>query len=70
MLTAVPLKWSPTGDPIAGPPASLFRTNIGAGDSVGVQDYAVSKDGTRFLVENLKEVTLPITVILNWKPKP
>jgi hypothetical protein len=30
----------------------------------------VSRDGQRFLIHTLKEVTLPITVILNWKPKP
>jgi hypothetical protein len=30
----------------------------------------VSGDGQRFLVDTLKEVTLPITVLLNWKPKP
>ena len=29
----------------------------------------VSPDGKRFLMDTLKEVTLPITVILNWKPK-
>ena len=69
-LMAVPIQASPTGDPIAGPPVALFRTNIGAGESVTVQDYAVSKDGTRFLIDNLKEMTLPITVILNWRPKP
>ena len=31
--------------------------------------YMVSRDGQRFLVNTLKEVTLPITVVLNWKPK-
>jgi eukaryotic-like serine/threonine-protein kinase len=70
MLMAVPVHQSPTGEPIAEPPVPLFRTNIGAGDGVTVQDYAVSKDGTRFLINNLKETTLPLKVILNWKPKP
>jgi serine/threonine protein kinase/Tol biopolymer transport system component len=31
--------------------------------------YTVSRDGQRFLVSTVKEVTLPITVVLNWKPK-
>jgi hypothetical protein len=30
----------------------------------------VSGDGQNFLVNTLKEVTLPITVLLNWKPMP
>jgi hypothetical protein len=30
----------------------------------------VSRDGQRFLVDTLKEVTLPVTVVLNWKPTP
>jgi hypothetical protein len=30
----------------------------------------VSRDGQRFLMDTLKEVALPFTVILNWKAKP
>ena len=30
----------------------------------------VHRDGQRFLMDTLKEVALPITVILHWKPKP
>jgi hypothetical protein len=67
---AVQIHPSATGEPIAGPPVPLFRTNVGAGENITVQDYAVSNDGTRFLINNLKETTLPITVILNWKRKP
>jgi hypothetical protein len=33
------------------------------------QFVAVSRDDQRFLIHTIKEVTLPITVILNWKPK-
>jgi hypothetical protein len=32
--------------------------------------YMVSRDGQRFLVNTSKEVTLPITIVLNWKPTP
>ena len=32
--------------------------------------YMVSRDGQRFLMDTLREVTIPITVVLNWKPKP
>jgi Tol biopolymer transport system component len=68
-LMAVPIQATPTGDPIAGPPVPLFRANVGVGDNFGVQNYAVSSDGTRFLIDRLQEVTAPITVVLNWKPK-
>ena len=69
-LMAVQMQVTPTGDPLPGSPVPLFRTNIEAGEGVGIQDYAVSADGTRFLVSRTKEVTAPITVVLNWKPKP
>jgi hypothetical protein len=32
--------------------------------------YIVSPDGQRFLMQTPKEVTLPITVILNLRPSP
>jgi len=69
-LMAVPIQTSSTGEPMAGPPVPLFRANVGADEHMGVQDYAVSKDGTRFLIDRLQEVTVPMTVILNWKPEP
>src|SRR5262245_34332807 len=58
-----------------GTPAALFPVRI-AGGSVSVtnnkQQYAVSSDGQRFLV-NLdvdEGAASPITLILNWHPKP
>ena len=68
-LMAVPIQVSPTGDPLPGSPVRLFRTNVEAGEGVGIQDYDVLADGT-FLVSRTKEVTAPITVVLNWQPKP
>jgi serine/threonine protein kinase len=67
-LMAVPIQASPTGDPLPGSPVPLFKTNVEAGEGVGIQDYDVSQDGT-FLVSRTKEVTAPITVVLNWQPK-
>jgi serine/threonine protein kinase/Tol biopolymer transport system component len=69
-LMAVPMPASPTGDTMRpGSPVPLFRANVEAGEGVGVQDYAVSRDGTRFLISRVQEVTAPITVVLNWRPK-
>jgi serine/threonine protein kinase len=55
----------------AGTPVPLFATQVG-GDWQNnyARNYMVSRDGQRFLVDTLREVTLPITVILNWKPRP
>jgi hypothetical protein len=54
---------------------SLFETHIrgsiGSGTAVGIgsrDNYAVSSDGQRFLINSLTEPTAgsPITVVLNW----
>jgi hypothetical protein len=56
----------------AGTPIALFATRIvgTAGANVRPQ-YAVSRDG-RFLINEIAEeaTASPITLILNWKPKP
>jgi Tol biopolymer transport system component/DNA-binding winged helix-turn-helix (wHTH) protein len=52
------------------PPVSLFATRVGgAVHSNDRQQYVVSLDGKRFLMNTLTESTSPITVILNWKGK-
>ena len=70
-LMAVRIRIDSTGVDV-GTPVPLFATQVG--DSTPQNNYArnymVSRDGQRFLVNTLKEVTLPITVLLNWKPKP
>jgi hypothetical protein len=54
-----------------GTPVPLFATQVGGiPQNNYARNYSVSRDGQRFLVDTLKEVTLPITVLLNWKPKP
>jgi Tol biopolymer transport system component len=73
-LMSVPIKVS-TGQSLdAGTPAPLFRSRLSI-NSYAVtpkQQYAVSRDGQRFLmVISLEDATpSPITVLLNWKPKP
>ena len=56
----------------AASPAALFQTRIVTGGLAALQtQYAVSRDG-RFLINTQVDEsnTTPITLILNWKPKP
>jgi Tol biopolymer transport system component len=72
-LMTVPLQvasGSQTLEP--GTPVSLFATRIFGGALQGAfkQQYVVSPDGQRFLINSLTAATTsPITLILNWKPK-
>jgi serine/threonine protein kinase/Tol biopolymer transport system component len=52
-------------------PVPLFTVTLPPGGAANRQQYAVSRDG-RFLITQPAEAssTTPITVILNWKPKP
>jgi serine/threonine protein kinase len=73
-LVAVPIRLGSNSQTVeAGTPVRLFGTRIGNWRSgpQGAQ-YAVSPDGQRFLMNTLSGdvITSPITVILNWKPKP
>ena len=71
-LMAVPIQVAANGQTIAGVPVPLFATHIGgAVQGVSTQQYVVSPDGQRFLMNTVTdEGTSPITVILNWKAKP
>ena len=57
-----------------GTPTPLFRAplpNQAAPVGITRQQYSVSPDGQRFLINKVVEevVTTPITIILNWKPE-
>ena len=70
-LMSVPVNTSGTTFE-AGPPVALFQTRIVTGGLAALQtQYAVSRDG-RFLINTQVDEsnTTPITLILNWKPKP
>ena len=58
----------------AGTPVVLFPVRIAGGPvlSFNKQQYDVSSDGQRFLVNVVADegAASPITLILNWKPKP
>jgi Tol biopolymer transport system component len=73
-LMAVPIRFAADGQTVdAGTPAPLFVTHVGGAVSgLDRQQYVVSADGQRFLMSVVPEDPNPppITVILNWKPRP
>ena len=71
-LMAVPIQLDAQRNVVdVGTPVALFTTALaGIPQNDSGRHYMVSRDGQRFLMDTLREVTLPITVVLNWKPKP
>ena len=71
-IMAAPVKLSPDAQSLeAGTPAALFPVRIAGGPVLGnanKQQYAVSSDGQRFLVNLAADegAASPITLILNW----
>jgi Tol biopolymer transport system component len=70
-LMAVPIQ---TAGAIAqvGVPVALFRTRVGgAVQASSRQQYFVSRDGQRFLMNTVLNAgpSLPITLVVNWNPK-
>jgi hypothetical protein len=52
-----------------GIPVRLFKTRLAPYSVISRQQYAVSRDGQRFLMVAAADApTPPITLILNWKP--
>jgi hypothetical protein len=69
-LMAVPIQVAANGQTVEpGSPIPLFATQVGGVlQTVYKQQYMVSPDGQRFLMNTVtEEATSPITVILNWK---
>lgn len=52
-------------------PVALFPVTLAPGAGTNKQQFMVSRDG-RFLINQPVEssTTTPITLILNWKPRP
>ena len=74
-MMAAPVRLSPDGQSLeTGTPVALFPVRIAGGPLPGrnKQQYAVSSDGQRFLVNLATDegAASPITLILNWKAKP
>jgi serine/threonine protein kinase len=71
-LMAVPVQVAPNSETLdVGAPIPLFTTQIGgAVQGANRQQYMVSSDGQRFLMNTVvDEVTSPIVVLLNWQAK-
>ncbi len=73
-MMAAPVRLSPDGQSLeTGTPVALFPVRIAGGPLPGrnKQQYAVSSDGLRFLVNLAVDegAASPITLIYNWKPK-
>jgi len=68
-LMAVAVTFSADAQDVkVGTPSRLFQTRIG-GPNTLQGEYLVSADGQRFLLDApIRDVTPPITVILNWHP--
>jgi hypothetical protein len=67
---AVPVGRDSTADRLSvGAAVPLFATRLAGATRQGfTRHYTVDGDGQRILVDTMREATLPITVILNWKP--
>lgn len=70
-LMAVPIRLDSKGGTVdVGKPVSLFTPDLPMAPTTHyARHYMVSADGQRLLVHTLRAVTMPITVILNWKPQ-
>jgi serine/threonine protein kinase/Tol biopolymer transport system component len=70
-LMAVPVRLDSSREAVeVGTPAPLFAARLsGSPQRRTNRQYTVSSDGQRFLVDSPAEVTIPITVLLNWKPR-
>jgi Tol biopolymer transport system component len=71
-LMAVPIRLAPDGQSIEiATPAPLFTTHVGgAVQGANRQQYMVSSDGQRFLMNTIvQEPTTPIIMVLNWMAK-
>jgi Tol biopolymer transport system component len=67
-LMTVPTRLDPArGTVEVGTARALFTLRLRA--PTGGWQYDVSRDGRRFLVDALQEVTVPITFVSNWKPQ-
>jgi Tol biopolymer transport system component len=69
-FVSVPFGGASNGQTVeTGSPFPLFPARVGGVQDISLQEYIVSPDGQRFLVDTaLEEAASPITVVLNWKP--
>jgi serine/threonine protein kinase/Tol biopolymer transport system component len=70
-IMAVPIRLASTDDSVSvRAPVPLFAVRLnGDPRNSYARSYDVSRDGERFLVDTMPELTLPITVVMNWESK-
>ena len=70
-LTSVPITFAASGALVLGQSTALFQTAVDM-TFLPRQQYSVSPDGQRFLLNAPTEAVEPssITMVLNWRPKP
>jgi Tol biopolymer transport system component len=71
-MMSVPVTFAASGAVLLGRPVALFRTEFDTTLALLRQQYVVSADGQRFLINAPTDAIEPpsITVILNWKGRP
>jgi hypothetical protein len=71
-LMAAPLRLSAEDDVAdIGAPVALFAARLsGINHGPTIWNYIASSNGQRFLMNSPAEVTSPITLVLNWQPRP
>jgi eukaryotic-like serine/threonine-protein kinase len=73
-LMTVPIRTTRTDSPVElGAPQTLFQTNVGTtAPNTNRHQFAVSPDGESFVLNSVPEpsATSPLTVVVNWKPRP
>ena len=66
-LTAVPMAFV-SNNPRPGTPQPLFQTRVGGAVQMLTQQYAVAPDGLFLLNATVGDATVPMTLLLNWRP--
>ena len=70
-MMAVPIQLQSQADPEIGTRSALFTAPFRSLIGIDPQQYIVSSDGQRFLINAaVDEIPAPLTVILNWRSKP
>src|SRR5262249_20465855 len=71
-LMATPIRLSlEDGASEIGAPVPLFAARLsGINHGPTIWNYIASSNGQRFLMNSPTEMTSPITLVLNWKPRP
>ena len=67
--SGTPQEAIPGSEDLMQPVARCHRMKVAWPCPAEMQHRQLTRDGQRFLMEARREVTIPITVVLNWKPK-